>query len=133
MLSGRGYNEARTPSFLSVEGRTKHHVGCGEIQQNERKEIQRTLEVAARTHVVPEDRQRKEKQYVVEAESGSQTLRGRGTGKVERFRGQTVIDGSSMGGSGREAACGWAVAQLDDDEENELWRAGYGTMTAEPV
>ena len=103
-----------------MEGRTKHHVGCGEIQQNEGKEIQRTLEVAARTHVVPEDRQRKEKQYVVEAESGSQTLRGRGTGKVERFRGQTVIDGLSMGGSGREAACGWAVAQLDDDEENEL-------------
>ena len=54
-------------------------------------------------------------------------------GKVARFRGQTVIDGSSMGGSGREAACGWTVAQLDGDEENELWRAGYGTMTAEPV
>ena len=52
-------------------------------------------------------------------------------GKVARFRGQTVIDGSSMGGSGREAACGWAVAQLDNDEENELWRAGYGTMPAE--
>ena len=42
-----------------------------------------------------------------------------------------AIDDSLKGVSGRDAACGWAVAQLDYDKEEEPWYDTYGTMLAE--
>ena len=58
-----------------------------------------------------------------ERSSGSRIPRGKKTGKW-------AIDGSLIGGSGRDAACGWAVAQLDYDKEEEPPCAICGTMLA---
>ena len=41
------------------------------------------------------------------------------------------VDGSLKGVSGRDAVCGWAVVQLDYDEEEEPWYAIYGPMVVE--
>ena len=35
----------------------------------------------------------------------------------EGFKGHVAADGSLLGNSGRWGACGWAVVQLDHDEE----------------
>ena len=48
--------------------------------------------------------------------------------RVGGFCEHIAIDGSSQGASGRDAACGWAVVQLDNDKEEEPWYAIYGTM-----
>ena len=48
--------------------------------------------------------------------------------RVESFRNHTAIDGSLEGVSGRDAACGWAVVQLDYDKEEEPWYATYGAI-----
>ena len=37
-------------------------------------------------------------------------------------------DGWFSEGPGRDAACGWAVVQLDDPQEEELWHAMSGTI-----
>ena len=37
--------------------------------------------------------------------------------KVEGFRGHVATDGSLFGKTGKWGACGWAVVQLDYDEE----------------
>ena len=47
--------------------------------------------------------------------------------KIEGFRGHFAVDGSLKGVSGRDAARGWAVVQLDNDKE-EPWYTIYGTM-----
>ena len=40
--------------------------------------------------------------------------------KVEGFREHIAIDASLKGVSRRDASCGWAVVQLDNDTEEEL-------------
>ena len=42
--------------------------------------------------------------------------------KTEGFREHIAIDGSLNGYSGRDAACGWAVAQLDHNKAEEPWK-----------
>ena len=37
--------------------------------------------------------------------------------QVEGFRGHVATDGSLLGKTGKWIACGWAVVQLDYDEE----------------
>ena len=51
--------------------------------------------------------------------------------KVEGFRGQVATDGSLIGKTGKWIACGWAVVQLDYDEEMEPLYGMYGSMDAE--
>ena len=42
-----------------------------------------------------------------------------------------AIDGSLSGKTGKCGACGWAVVQLDYDEEMGPLQGMYGTMEAE--
>ena len=62
---------------------------------------------------------------------GYRTRRGRGTEEWKVFRNHISIDGSSKEVSGREAACGWAVVQLDEDEDEESLQAHKNAMLAE--
>ena len=42
--------------------------------------------------------------------------------QVQGFRGHVAADGSLLGKTGKRRDCGWAVMQLDYDEEMEpLW------------
>ena len=50
---------------------------------------------------------------------------------VEGFKGHVATDGSLLGKTGKWGACGWAVVQLDYDEEMELLRGMYGSVEAE--
>ena len=50
--------------------------------------------------------------------------------QVEGSRGHVATDGSSLGKTGRWEACGWAVVQLDYDEEMEPLHGMYGSMEA---
>ena len=36
---------------------------------------------------------------------------------AEAFKGHVATDGSLLGTAGKWRACGWSLAQLDDDEE----------------
>ena len=87
--------------------------------------------MAEADRVVPKVQQRMEEQQLMEAESGSQTLRWSGTGKLKGFREHVAFDGSLQGASGRDAACGRAVEQLDYDKEEEPLYAVSGKMLAE--
>ena len=52
---------------------------------------------------------------------------------VEGFRNRVPTDGSLLEVAGRWSACGWsmAVVQLDHDEEMEPMHSMYGTLDAE--
>ena len=50
--------------------------------------------------------------------------------RIEGFREHVAIGRSLKGISSTDAACGWAVVQLDYDKEEETWYAIYGTMLA---
>ena len=52
-------------------------------------------------------------------------------GTVEGFRNHIAISGSLKGVLGKDAACGWAVVQLDCDKEEEPLYASGGTLLAE--
>ena len=62
--------------------------------------------------------------------SSSDTSRDR-CRRAEGFRKHIAIDDSLEGVSGRDAACGWAVVQLDCGKKEEPRYAIYGTMLAE--
>ena len=47
--------------------------------------------------------------------------------KVEGFRGHVATDGSLFGKTGKWRACGWAVVQLDYDEEMEPLDVVFGS------
>ena len=49
---------------------------------------------------------------------------------VEGFKGHVATDGSLLGSAGKWRACGWAVVQLDHDEEMEPLHGMYGSMEA---
>ena len=49
---------------------------------------------------------------------------------MKSFRDHIASDGSLKRVSGLDAACGWAVVQLDQDMTEEPWYAIYGTMLA---
>ena len=51
--------------------------------------------------------------------------------QVEGFRCHVATDGSLSGKTGKWRACGWAVVQLDYDEEMGPLRGMYGSMEAE--
>ena len=51
--------------------------------------------------------------------------------RVEGFRGHVATDGSLLGKTGKWGACGWAVVQLDYDEEMGPLSGMYGSMEAE--
>ena len=50
---------------------------------------------------------------------------------VEGFKGHVATDGSLLGNAGKWKACGWAVVQLDYDEEMVPLHGMYGSMEAE--
>ena len=50
---------------------------------------------------------------------------------VEGIKGHVATDGSLLGKTGKWGACGWAVVQLDDDEETGPLLAMYGSLEAE--
>ena len=50
---------------------------------------------------------------------------------AEGFKDNVATDGSLLGNSGKWWACGWAVVQLDFDEEMEPLHGMYGSMEAE--
>ena len=47
------------------------------------------------------------------------------------FKGHVATDGSLLGTAGKWEACGWAVVQLDYDEEFGALHGMYGSMEAE--
>ena len=47
---------------------------------------------------------------------------------AEGFKGHVATDGSLLGNAGKWRACGWAVLQLDCDEEIGPLRGMYGSM-----
>ena len=51
--------------------------------------------------------------------------------QIEGFRGHVATDGSLLGSAGKWRACGWAVVQLDYDEEMGPLHGMYGSMKAE--
>ena len=51
--------------------------------------------------------------------------------QVDVFRGHVATDGSLLGKTGKWRACGWAVVQLDYDEEIGPLYGMYGSMEAE--
>ena len=51
--------------------------------------------------------------------------------QVEGFRGHVTTDGSLLGKTDKWRACGWAVVQLDYDEELVPFHGMYGSMYAE--
>ena len=50
---------------------------------------------------------------------------------VEGFRSHVATDGSLLGTAGNWGACGWAVVELDYDEEVEPLLGMYGSVEAE--
>ena len=48
-----------------------------------------------------------------------------------RLQGHVATDGSLLGNAGEWTACGWAVVQLDYDEEMGTLHGMYGSMEAE--
>ena len=50
---------------------------------------------------------------------------------AEGFKGHVATDGSLLGKAGKWRACGWAVLQLDYDEEVGQFYGMYGSMEAE--
>ena len=54
-----------------------------------------------------------------------------GACQAEDFKGQVATGGSLLGNAGKWRAYGWAVVQLDFDEELGLLHGVYGTMDAE--
>ena len=50
---------------------------------------------------------------------------------AEGFKGHVAIDGSLLGTAGKWGACGWALVQLDYDEEMGPLHGMYGSMEAE--
>ena len=50
---------------------------------------------------------------------------------VEGFKGHVATDGSLLNTAGKWGACGWAVVQLDYDEEMGPLHGMYGSMEAE--
>ena len=50
---------------------------------------------------------------------------------AEGFKGHVATDGSVLGKAGKWWACGWAVVQLDYDEEMGLLHGMYGSIEAE--
>ena len=50
---------------------------------------------------------------------------------AEGFKGHFATDGSSLGSAGKWGACGWAVVQLEYDEELGPLHGMYGSMEAE--
>ena len=50
---------------------------------------------------------------------------------AEDFEGYVATDGSLLGKVGKWEVCGWAVVQLDYDEEMVLLHGMYGSMEAE--
>ena len=50
---------------------------------------------------------------------------------AEGFKGQVATDGSLLGTAGKWRACGWAVVQLDCDEELGPLHGMYGSVDAE--
>ena len=50
---------------------------------------------------------------------------------AEGLKGHVATDGSLLGNAGKWRACGWAVVQLDYDEEMGPLRGMYGLMEAE--
>ena len=51
--------------------------------------------------------------------------------QVEGFRDHVATDGSLFGKTGKWGACGWAVVQLDYDEEKGPLHGMYGSIEAE--
>ena len=51
--------------------------------------------------------------------------------QVEGFRSHVATDGSLLGTAGKWRACGWAVVQVDYDEEMGPLHGMYGSMEAE--
>ena len=50
---------------------------------------------------------------------------------AEGFKGHVAsVDSSLLGDAGKRGACGWAVVQLDYDEEMEPLHGMYGSMEA---
>ena len=50
---------------------------------------------------------------------------------AEGFKGHVATDSSLLGAAGKWRACGWAVVQLDYDEEMGPLHGMYGSMEAE--
>ena len=50
---------------------------------------------------------------------------------AEGFKGHVTTDGHLLGNAGKWGACGWAVVQLDYDEEIGPLHGMYGSMDAE--
>ena len=50
---------------------------------------------------------------------------------AEDFKGHVATDGSLLGKAGKWGACGWAVVQLDHDEEMRHLHGMYGSMEAD--
>ena len=50
---------------------------------------------------------------------------------AEGFKGYVATDGSLLVNAGKWEACGWAVVQLDFDEEMRPLHGMYGSMEAE--
>ena len=50
---------------------------------------------------------------------------------AEGFKCHVATDGSLQGETGKWGACGWAVVQLDYDEEMEPLHGMYGSVEAE--
>ena len=50
---------------------------------------------------------------------------------TEGFKGHIATDGSLLGNDDKWEACGWAVVQLDYDEEMGPLHGMYGSMEAE--
>ena len=50
---------------------------------------------------------------------------------AEGFKGHVATDGYLLGTAGKWSACGWAVVQLDNDEEMGPLHGLYDSMEAE--
>ena len=50
---------------------------------------------------------------------------------AEDLKGHVATDGSLLGNAGKWEACGWAVVQLDHDDEMVRLHGMYGSMEAE--
>ena len=50
---------------------------------------------------------------------------------AEGLKGHVATDGPLLGTAGKWGACGWAVVQLDYDEELEPVHGMYGSLEAE--
>ena len=62
--------------------------------------------------------------------SGSPRSTRAGVCQQRAFKGHVATDGSLLGKTGKWGACGWAVVQLDYDEEMVSLNGMYGSMEA---